>query len=235
MGVTGERSDDYVTIEEFQMGMVRGEDRPFMISPGDLGADSEIRSIGTIAPDILRHFDIDFDFGSSKFNMFSQDHCEGAVIYWQPKVIAIIPFELAYSGHITFPVKLDGVELTAILDTGAVSSTLNLDVAEDKLGLDFSTDERQQIGTLGDDDDGVFLHKFQFLSMEGIEISEPTLTVLPDLMSSNSRRFFGHTPSVQLPDMIVGMSVLAQLHVYIAYGEERLYITEAVNEEGVAP
>ncbi len=200
MGVTGERSSNFVTVEEFRMGTVRGEDRPFMISPGDPGADSEIRSIGTISPDILQRFDVDFDFGSSIFNMFSQDHCEGTVIYWQPKLIAIIPFELASSGHITFPVTLDGVELIAILDTGAAQSTINLDVAEDELGLDFSSEENQQVGTLGDDGDAVFLHEFQLLRMEGIEIAEPTLTVLPDLMSSNISKFFGLRSGIRLPE-----------------------------------
>ena len=87
-----------------------------MIESGDQAGDSEIHRAGLIGPDILARYDIDFDFGSNKFGMFSQDHCEGQVIYWQPKVIAIIPFELERSGHISFPVTLDGVELIAMLD-----------------------------------------------------------------------------------------------------------------------
>ncbi len=227
IGVTGESSNNYVTVDEFRVGTVRGRDRPFMIEPGDQGGGSEIRRVGTIGPDILARYDIDLDFGSSKVNMFSQDHCEGQVIYWQPKTIAIIPFELDRGGHITFPILLDGVELTAIMDTGAATSTLNQNVGERELGLDFSSAENELIGTLGEDNDEVYRRKFQSLSMAGIEIREPTLDVLPDLMGTGLGTLFGWRTSTSLPDVIVGMSILSHLHVYIAYGEERLYITEA--------
>ncbi len=63
--------------------------------------------------------------------------------------------------------------------------------------------------------------------MAGIEIREPTLDVLPDLMGTGLGTLFGWRTSTSLPYVIVGMSILSHLHVYIAYGEERLYITEA--------
>src|SRR5262249_33183438 len=37
---------------------------------------------GTISPDLLQFFDIDFDFANEKFNIFLQKHCWGQVVYW---------------------------------------------------------------------------------------------------------------------------------------------------------
>ena len=67
------------------------------------------------------------------------------------------------------------------------------------------------------------------MSFGGIDVREPTLTVLPDLMVGGLGRFLGAT---RLPEIIIGMSILSGLHVYIAYGERKLYITEA---DGPAP
>jgi hypothetical protein len=199
-----------------------------MIYPGDPGEDRITRAIGLLSPDVFVNYDLDLDFGSDKLNFFQQDHCDGAVIYWQPSAIAVIPFELNSSNHIRFPVALDGIPLTAVLDTGAYHTVLNRNVAERELGLDFAAEGTEQVGVLGDDGDEIYSRQFQSLSVEGIEVSNPTLDILPDLWASGLRSFFGMPTAGDLPDVIVGMSALSQLHVDIAYGEKKLYITEAV-------
>lgn len=35
------------------------------------------------------------------------------------------------------------------------------------------------------------------------------------------------------PDMLIGMDVLRQLHIYIAFAEEKLYVTEVTQGEPV--
>jgi predicted aspartyl protease len=227
IGVTGERTNRYFIVEEFVVGELRADDRTFMVSPLGPGADNEIWPAGTIGADVLSAFDVDFDFGNGTLNLFSQDHCEGQVIYWHPERVAIIPFELSSSNHVMFPVALDGVELTAMMDTGAHSTIVNRDVAERRLNVDIEAEGLTPVGTLGNDGDLVYRRKFQSLTMDGIMIETPMVRIMPDLMNSDLNRFLGLSSGSALPDVIIGMSVLSNLHVYIAYGEERLYITEA--------
>jgi hypothetical protein len=40
--------------------------------------------------------------------------------------------------------------------------------------------------------------------------------------------------TVGLPDLILGMNVLSQMHVYIAYRERKLYITAADPQRAAA-
>jgi predicted aspartyl protease len=222
--VEGQVSNDFVVIDEMRIGNLRATDRPFIVDPGAPGFDSEIRYVGTIAPDILKFYDVDFDFGANVMNFFRQDHCEGQVIYWHPQVIAIIPFEIDTTGHIKFDITLDGIELEATLDTGASYNVLNQVIAERRFDLEFSPDAPEAIGSLGNTKEIVYRHTFETLSLEGVEISRPTMNVLPDLWVSGLSRVFGGT---RLPQAILGMPVLSQLHLYIAYGEKRLYVTAA--------
>ena len=234
-GVTGQRSSTFYTIEDFRFGTLRAQNQTFMVWPRERDPDGESAVVGTIAPDILAEFDTEFDFGSGRFSLFRHNNCTGAPVYWPADAIAMVPFELNSSWHITFPILLDGVELTAIIDTGAAPSTLRLDIAEDKFGLNASTGELEQVSTLGEQDDPVFVHEFQSIRMGDVEVFEPHVTILPDLMSSEFNRITGTSSSFQLPDMIIGMSILSHLRIYIAYGEKRLYVTEAVNEAPAGP
>ena len=89
----------------------------------------------------------------------------------------------------------------------------------------------------------VYSHRFKTLALEGISISNPNLTLMPDLMRGklyNPRnklegdmRISNSVIETGLGDMILGMDILRHLHMYIAYKEQKLYITLASG--GVAP
>lgn len=57
---------------------------------------------------------------------------------------------------------------------------------------------------------------FRALSLEGVTISNPKLAVVPDMAAGE-----GAAP------LIIGQDLLRRFHVYIAYGEKRLYLTGA--------
>ena len=44
--------------------------------------------------------------------------------------VSAVPMKLDASNHIQIPVKLDGQDLTAMLDTGAIHTVLNLELAQ---------------------------------------------------------------------------------------------------------
>ncbi len=63
-------------------------------------------------------------------------------------------------------------------------------------------------------------------------INNPMLNMLPDMMGGVNpgaprTGSIIRDERVGLPDMILGMSTMRQMHVYIAYKERKLYITAA--------
>ncbi len=126
---------DRVAGASLAVGPLKANDVALAIAPGEhlFGEDYEIA--GVLAPDILKHYDLDIDFGTDKMNLFSPDHCEGKVVYWKADTVAVVPMRVLRSGQIVVPVTLDGQRVLALLDTGAYNTTLSVPVAESQYGL----------------------------------------------------------------------------------------------------
>ena len=87
----GNASRRYVYAQSFQMGTLRANDLPFMVTPGaDAGGDGTFD--GVLAGDFMARYDVELDFAARKMNYFSHDHCAGHVIYWPATAIAVVPF-----------------------------------------------------------------------------------------------------------------------------------------------
>ncbi|HEY1838418.1 MAG TPA: retroviral-like aspartic protease family protein [Rhizomicrobium sp.] len=171
---------------------------------------------GLLGPDILSNYDIDLDFAHAKFNIFSQDHCEGNVVYWaKGGSYAKIPFRLLDHLHIAAPVVLDGKTITAVIDTGAERTMMPLSAAR-ALGIDVSaanvTSERRSVN--GTAASVLYRYPFQTLALEGVTISHPDIDIGPDFNLGGAQ-------------ILLGIETLRQLHLYIAYKERALYVTPA--------
>jgi predicted aspartyl protease len=236
VNVAGQRSREQVRLPSITLGTLRQEGAYFMIDPSD--APKEQRSFdGVIAPDFLSRVDADFDFGAKKLNLVSPDHCAGKVVYWSAPAstpaLAVVSFHIDRSGHISFPVQLDGRRVDAILDTGAYYTTLNLNIARRTFNVDTNAPDVEKVGQVeGSYKADVFRKQFKTLAIEGVTANNPVIDLLPDLVSAP-----GSTPKptgsliresdTDLPGIILGMNVLSRLHVYVAYKEAKLYITAA--------
>lgn len=222
----------------FTLGKLHADSMDFMVMPdGDQFAPDVSDVGGLIAPNLLRAYDLDLDFGGRKLNLISQRHCEGKVIYWPATSVAVVPVRINPDGHIWLPVDLDGHRLSAMLDTGATNSVLNLGTAQNAFGITPGSSDTPADGSLGPGKVAAYSHRFKSLGLEGIAISNLKLILLPDLMrgqlANPHDNIEGDTrianPQIEtgLGDMILGMDVLRHLHVYIAYKEQKLYLTPA--------
>lgn len=186
---------------------------------------------GILSGEFLRQYDADFDFAMNRLNFFSPDHCAGKVIYWQPRAVAIVPFSLDNSNHINVRILLDGKRVDAFLDTGASTTVLTITAAQRTFDVDMKAPDVEKVGELeGGYKADVFRRKFKTLQLEGITISDPMITLLPDMMNgAEGDRETGSLTrrNTILQPMILGMNILSKLHLYIAYKERKLYITEA--------
>ena len=113
---------------------------------------------------------------------------------------------------------------------GYDNTALNLDVARRVFNIDTNDPDLQKVGELkGGYTAQIYNRKFKTLSIEGVTVTDPVITLLPNMVSLTSeQRSTGslvRDTDKQAPDMLLGMSVLNKLHIYIAAHEGKLYIT----------
>jgi predicted aspartyl protease len=225
--VTGNISRDQASVSEFTLGHMKGKDFAFPVTP--MSSHGGIFSLNFMLP-----YDVDVDFGNDKLNFFDKDHCPGGVLYWKASAVAVLPITIR-EGHMTVPVTLDGQTFTAVIDTGASYSTLRMDIAQRSYKLEMGTPETQEAGLLnGDSSLKTYGHVFKSLSFGDINVSNPHLTIIPDAVNRNGDRSEQTGNRARLvrddivgPEMLIGMNVLRHLHVYMAFGERKMYISPA--------
>lgn len=229
LGGNGGASTKAAVIDSFQLGRMKAENLTIFVSPfGNLGPNIA----GLLAADLMNRYDVELDFAAGKMNYFSQDHCDGKVIYWPAQAVAVVPIK-TYDRKIRVPVVLDGKHLTAELDTGATGTTMLSPFAKRVYGLAPDSPGATPMGQNGGQP--VFGHVFDTLSFEGISVAHARVTIEPDLfgskdpdnineLGSNIRK---EDDNIDRPDLLIGMDVLRQLHLFIAFKEGNLYITPA--------
>ena len=244
LDMRGNASRQFVRLDSIALGPLKGKDIDLMIWP-----DPNAPFDGLIAGDLLARYDVELNFVTGKLNIFSPDHCEGKVIYWPATALAIVPFSMSRPArgnpdepstinilpdtHIRVPVTLDGKTFQAIIDTGATLTTMSAAAARSAFGVTADSPGVVQLSAASaDPSDQRFGYVFHSLAFEGIAVTNPHVLIHPDLMGKNdpdNTNIAGsritRVDDGMGPDLIVGMDVLKHLHLYIAYGERKLYLT----------
>jgi predicted aspartyl protease len=231
--VNGAATDQMAKLPSITIGNLHQEGPFFYVLPGkDDPSDPQMPEFaGILAPEFLQHFDVDFDFAHNKMNLFAPDHCVGQVVYWQAPKVAIVPISIDQGGHITFRMDLDGKRVTVTMDTGASTSTLDLNVARQAFNIDVNSPDVEKVGELkGRYTANIYQRRFKTLAVDGVVVNEPMITLLPNMTTKPSEaRPVGSLvrDDPQTTSMLLGMTTLGKLHVYIAYKERKVYITAA--------
>lgn len=206
------------TAHDFQLGAMATPDADFLVT--DLPPPSVD---GVLNIRMFHRFDLDLDFVDRKFNTFSQDHCRGQVLYWRAPGVTRLPI-LTRDSRIVTRVTLDGKELTAFVDTGSRTSALSFDAA--KRLFDMHPD------LPGAGGQGANPVRFKTLSFGTVAIGNPQIVLTPGILvrgaNPNPRtgsRIRSDAADAQ-PDMLIGMDILKLLHLYVALGEQSLYVTQ---------
>jgi predicted aspartyl protease len=244
LDVTGNASHQFVRLDTLELGGLKGKDIALMVAP-----DPNAPFDGVIAGDILKRYDVEFNFVTRKLNLFSPDHCEGKVIYWPNTGVAVVPFSMSRplnsvpgqpvrfqrmpDTHIRVPVTLDGKTFSAIIDTGAYNTSMSAVTAKSAFDVTADSPGAVPAGLLnGDPKAQRFGYVFHSLAFEGIAVSNPHVVIFPDLIGKKDpdNAFVLGSNIIKAddgmgPEVTVGMDVLKRLHVYIAYQEQKLYIT----------
>jgi predicted aspartyl protease len=232
--VLGRKSEQFV-ITPMEFARLKNSHTKLMVMPAAIWStqDEAFKPVaGLLGVDILGQFDVSIDFARKKLDLLDPDHCEGEVVYWGAKTLAVVPFDWVDSSHISLLVVLDGQRIEAILDTGASNSTINADEAIKRFGLTLGSADTPESGLLnGADGVKAYRHKFETLSFGGVMMRNPEITIIPDKLSDALRYTEAGSRIAKegnKEDVLLGMNVLKDLHVYISYKEKKLYITPAV-------
>lgn len=206
---------EMVAAPDVEFGGLRAPNLYFLVIPAGLPTSTD----GILSNDVLRAYDAEFDFANNKFNLYDQNHCPGRVVSWTSGPVAIIDVNFDASGHIELPVTLDGKEFKATVDTGSSNSVMSLDAAEDQFKIDEKDTEMKVVGTAQDGSNHTYRYPFKVMTIGGITVLHPDIVLFPNSLS--------HTFGGRSPKIIIGIGLLRQLHIYIAYGEHKMYVTPA--------
>jgi lipoprotein NlpI len=172
------------------------------------------------------------DFPGGKINYFSPDHCQGKVVYWQADTVAAVPITIKDRSRLMVPIKLDGREFNAMIDTGAFRTTITVPTAKRVFDLGPDSPGMKPLGNInGDPQLASFSRTFSTLTFEGITVNNPTLAIMPDRMRTADRsqqtgnRARSNGDFFEIPDLILGMDVMRHLRMYMAFKESVLYIS----------
>jgi len=219
----GHKMDKLTHVDVLQIGRLTFDHSTLFVMPVEMRSGAD----GLLGTDFLARFDLDFDFAHGKLNLIDPNHCPGDVIYWADEANAArIPFrkqarDVPVAGintsKLVVPVSIDGKEELAILDTGSPITTLDLDTAKQDFaiadGIAGLTKLRQP--------EGSYRYTFQKMSFGekgAVNVSSPVIRLDP---------YSVHQMPPGWPKILVGMDVLARLHLYISYRERMLFVTEA--------
>jgi len=227
----GHASDKMVRIENFTIGRLHGENINMAIQPNpNFGKGT--RYVGLFGPEMMGRYDVDLDFGAYTMKYFSPDHCPGHVVYWQHAALGVTPMTFR-NRHIRLKVKVDGKDLTAEIDTGATNTTMKAEAA--RRIFDVVPESPGNVPLNAPGMAGAFGRVFSTLDFEGVAVQNAHVVILPDLVGSKDPNNTQQTGSrakrvddeIDSADMLIGMNILKKLHLYIAFDERKLYISEA--------
>ncbi|HEY1612959.1 MAG TPA: aspartyl protease family protein [Rhizomicrobium sp.] len=229
MNAYGQTFTQVALIHSLTIGQMHAEGVRALMWPSPLSDDGSVA--GVLGADVLRHYDIDLDFPDHKVGFFSQDHCPGKVVYWAATSVAVIPVRVVRTGHIIVPVTLDGHAFDALFDTGDANMHLTATAGRQVFGL--SPVSPGMIKHEARDGEPVtYEHTFGSLELEGITINNPRVRIMDDFVSESLARDASkddHTvdvdPDYGITSLVLGTGQFRNLHIYIAYGEQKLYIS----------
>jgi predicted aspartyl protease len=135
-GVTGTALSRWrAQLDSLSFGSWSARNLPIEVT-GEVNNFGNPRAIALLGQDFLRNFDVEFDIKNGLINLFTPQGCDGAnLAYWSDSynVVDMVspPFG---SHHVLLRPKVNDIEVTALLDSGAWFSTLT-QAAAGKVGV----------------------------------------------------------------------------------------------------
>jgi hypothetical protein len=227
-----QRISQYAIATPFKLGSVTIKEAQFaLVSVDGPSAEGTMDVAGLVGMDFFNTVDVELDVRNKHMNLFSQDHCRGAVVYWT-NTYAEVPLHHGRIGTWYFPMELDGKKIEATLATGAPQTTLTTDVTGKLYGFDeHSRDIETETNGAGKP---VAQYRAMALTAKGLNVNNTRIRLLPGKKECGLRINGAEDNAAQYANCIgsesplyLGMNILQQLHLYLATKENVLYVSSA--------
>ena len=222
LGLQGIPLNMAVSVPSMEIGSETISDVDFFVEPGGY-----IPTAATLGANWLSRWDVEIDPAARQVAFFPPSHCRDEIMNWPHSDLAVLPVTIDRRQHlISIPLELDGVALKALIDTGSPETFLSARAAKSLFGIEDDPSAMTIDINRGGKPREAYRHRFHTLKMGDIVFRDPWLVIAP--MADNN------------PDIILGMHDLAGLHLYFAYGEQKLYATTirgdaAARQDGRTP
>ncbi len=227
--INGRVSTHFTQIEDFRFGALKRDKAAFLVWP-----EPRRPWAGQISQDLLQPYDVEIDFAADELKMYAKRPCGGPP-GWGKIPVSRVEMQ-SKNWHLHIPVKLDGKTYDAIFDTGSRNSIMRLPTATRDFGITRVSPGMELYPAINNEPslDG-HLRRFSQMSFGGITVEQPTILILPDVMNRNAERSRTardrtkrHNADIRLPELSLGMNVLKDLRLYIAFSEQALYLAPAM-------
>ena len=212
-GVGGMESHLYIAqTRTLALGGVTVQGRSFPIAAfGERQADGGPVG-GLIGVDILSRFDLDIDIPHRTLGLWRVVDCADVTPDW-PGRSGSAPLEVQPSRHVSVPVKVDGVTVDLLLDTGSPGLVLSTRAAARAGATPEILEESRRLQGRGVNERAfqAWLHVVQRLEVAGAVYGDARAVVV-----RNGR--------VRMGDGLLGVAFLKRGRVWVSYATGRLFV-----------
>lgn len=214
-GAKGATDVDIGTVQTFTFLGVPIHGVQFLVGGNDFGAGDA----GLLGLNILHIADVEFDFADGVMRFVETRHCgDLPLAYWagnQPVGMVELQNTNRRGHHLIGFATVNGKRIRVMFDSGAGRSTLTLAAAK-RLGIGPGTPGVRPVGStfgVGPDWMKTWIAPVAEFEIGGEKIEHTQLLV------SDMRLPWGDV------DMLLGADFFLSHHIYVAYGQDRLYFT----------
>lgn len=199
IGTGGAREAPLVLLEGVRLGGVRLDPAPTPVAALPALPHVTPMLVGLLGSPLLTRFDLDLDVAAGRVGLYEAGACGPAVPALAPRVTAI-PLQVTPDLAALLPVRVNGQELLALLDTGSRATLLTEDAAR-ALGLRAPLSANTARGVDGE------LLPVAHLRVREMAVGDDVRRDVPVSISP-----------LQLPraDMLLGLDYLRQRRVWIS-------------------
>jgi predicted aspartyl protease/tetratricopeptide (TPR) repeat protein len=183
-----------------------------------VGGERPIANVDFIlGEDFLHVLDVEFDYAKGVIRLFQPKDCGNAWLAYWDRDAQVLPIDNNDVGRIMVPVKVNGHDASAMLDSGASSSVVSMGLAQ-RAGV---TPETPGVSAahcsqgVGADVVHAWVGAFDSVSLAGETIRDPRLT-FTNYDTDLGRRH---------PDIILGTDFLRAHRVYVSRSQGKLYFS----------
>jgi len=226
-GIGGDYEAPIVEAADVQYLSHRVDNLSFAVLPASEFRPEE-KVDGLFGANFLSAYDVELDFPGKKMRFFRRNpECGVSAPAWTSHATRL---QAADAGHnlLLIPVRINGVALNALIDTGSEDTSITRSAAEE-LGVtraDMRGDveiTEQGLGTSTER-----LHRFASISLGNATFDHPVLAVDDEPSPLQANILMATASALPVPhkgvDVILGANYLFKKRIFLAYGSQQVFI-----------